>query len=181
MNIEKTKVRWVGRNLLNQHDGEVKAASGILEIGEHGQPAAGEVSVDLVQMICRDLDNPKLRDGLIAHLQSADFFDVTNYPTASFRLDSASTIEGSSYGQPNYSVEGVLSARGKELELTIKALIEPIEDGYVFQSNFSFDRVSLGACYGSGRIFEWLGMHLVNDLVSIDVQAYFERSEFSDS
>ena len=171
---DRTKVRWVGRNLFNQHDGTVKATSGFLEIGKTGNPVAGVVTVDLVQMTCRDLDDPKLRDGLIAHLQSADFFDVKNHPNASFILDSARPIEGSSYGQPNYTVTGVLAVRGNELKLTIAALVELTDNGYVFQSNFNFDRVSLGASYGSGRLFEWLGMHLVNDLVSIDVQAIFK-------
>ena len=174
LDLEKTKVRWVGRNLFNQHDGAVEASSGSLEIGENGEPVAGEVVVNLTQMTCRDLEDVTLRGALIAHLKSADFFDIGNYPEASFKLKSAVPIEGSSYGQPNYTIEGMLSARGKELKLTIQALIEAVDDGFVFQSNFNFDRVDLGACYGSGKLFEWLGMHLVNDLVSIDVQAFFK-------
>ena len=174
LDVEKTRVRWVGRNLFNQHDGTIKATSGFLKIDENDIPVAGEVMVDLTQMTCRDLEDPTLRGALIAHLQNSDFFDVANYPEASFKLKSARQIEGSSYGQPNYIIDGVLSARGKELELTIKALVEAVEDGFVFQSDFNFDRVALGAYYGSGKLFEWLGMHLVNDLVSIDVQAFFK-------
>lgn len=175
LNVEKTKVRWVGRNLFNQHDGAVAPIGGFIEIDDRGEPVAGEVRVDLTQMTCRDLEDPKLSGVLIAHLQNADFFDTANHPEASFKLKSARRIENSSYGQPNYHVEGTLSARGKEMALTIEALIEAVDSGYVFQSNFNFDRVALGACYGSGKLFEWLGMHLVNDLVSIDVQALFER------
>lgn len=174
LDAARTRVRWVGRNLINQHDGEVKAVRGWLELDDAGTPAAGEVVVDLKQLTCRDLEDPGLAGALIGHLQNADFFDVTNFPEASFTLTSATPIPDASYGQPNFTVNGTMTARGKTLPLTITALVEPIEGGYVFQSNFSFDRVTLGACYGSGRLFERLGMHLVNDLVSIDVTAFFQ-------
>jgi rhodanese-related sulfurtransferase len=173
LDTERSKVRWVGRNLTNQHDGEVAVKSGAMEVNAEGQPVGGEVVVDMQQMTCRDIEDKSLAGYLIAHLQNADFFLAEKYPTASFKMESATPIEGASYGLPNYTVRGILNVRGQDLPLEVKALVEPVEGGYVFQSNFNFDRVALGACYGSGRLFERLGMHLVNDLVTIDVTAFF--------
>ncbi|MEM0967399.1 MAG: YceI family protein [Verrucomicrobiota bacterium] len=173
LNSEKTKVRWVGRNLMNQHNGEIAASSGFLEVDASGSPVAGEVIVDLRKMTTEDITDPTLASSLIGHLASADFFDVENHPEASFKLLSVQPIEGATYGKPNFSVSGTLEARGRTLNLEIEALVEPIEEGYVFQSNFNFDRTELGALYGSGKFFERLGMHLVNDLVSMSITAFF--------
>lgn len=173
LDTERSKVRWVGRNLTNQHDGIVATQSGFMEINPLGRPVAGEVVVDLSRMQCRDISDTSLAAMLIGHLQHADFFEVGRYPTASFALKESRPVEGATYGQPNYVVEGVLSARGRSLPLSLNALVEPITGGWVFQANFDFNRVALGACYGSGKLFERLGMHLVNDLVSIDVAAVF--------
>jgi polyisoprenoid-binding protein YceI len=169
----KSKVRWVGRNLTNQHDGEVQATGGFIQLDEKGIPTAGMVEVDLRRMTCRDITDTSLAGVLIAHLQNADFFDVERFPEASFTLQSATPIEDATVGQPRFSVTGTLSARGQSIPMTIDAIVEQIEGGLVFQANFDFDRVDLGAVYGSGRLFERLGMHLVNDLVSIDVCAIF--------
>jgi rhodanese-related sulfurtransferase len=174
LDTARSKVRWVGRNLTNQHDGEIKTAGGFMELNKHGTPIAGEVVVDLRQMTCRDIEDKTMAGALIGHLQHADFFDVANFPEASFTLKAVTPISKASYGQPNFTVKGALQARGQETTLLLQALIEPVDGGYVFQSNFNFDRVALGAVYGSGRLFERLGMHLVNDLVSIDVTAFFK-------
>ncbi|MEM8867711.1 MAG: YceI family protein [Verrucomicrobiota bacterium] len=176
LNTERTKVRWVGRNLMNQHNGEITASVGFIKIDTKGVPRAGKVTVDLQQMVCHDITDKGMADMLIGHLASADFFDVEHYPEATFELKSTQPINKATYGLPNYSIQGVLSARGLSVELHIDALIEPIKGGYVFQSAFSFDRTQLGALYGSGRVFERLGMHLVNDLVSMDIIAFFDVS-----
>jgi polyisoprenoid-binding protein YceI len=175
LDTERTALRWVGRNLANQHNGSVEAAGGFLELDDEGRPVAAAVEVDLTRMTCEDITDTSMAGMLIGHLQSADFFDVEQFPDASFRLSSTTPIEGANYGQPNFRVEGSISARGQTTPVSLEALIEPVEDGVVFQSNFDLDRVALGACYGSGRIFERLGMHLVNDLVSLDVAAVFAR------
>lgn len=176
LNTERTKIRWTGRNLTNQHRGEVTAAGGYVDLGEDGLPTAGKVTVDLRQMVCQDIEDQGMAAMLIGHLASADFFEVESYPEASFELIQVCSIANATYGMPNYVVKGNLSARGLSVEIDIEALIEPIENGYVFQSLFSFDRTQLGALYGSGKIFEQLGMHLVNDLVSIDIAAFFVTS-----
>lgn len=174
---EKTKVRWVGRNLMNQHNGVIGSKEGFIEVSESGAPVSGKVVVDLTQMDCLDLTDKGLADMLIGHLASADFFDTANFPEASFEMISAIPIDSATYGMPNYKVLGKLNARGLSMDLEIDSLIERVDGGYVFQSAFNFDRTQLGALYGSGRIFERLGMHLVNDLVSMDVAAFFTATK----
>lgn len=176
LDTKRTKIRWIGRNLMNQHHGEIAANNGTITIAENGDIRSGVVSVDMRAITCHDIPEKPVAAMLVEHLESIDFFDVANYPEASFEISSMAPITGSTYGKPNFRVDGILSVRGIIADLEISAIIEPIEDGYVFQTVFDFDRTQVGALYGSGSIFERLGMHLVNDLVSIDVTAIFVKA-----
>ena len=44
------------------------------------------------------------------------------------------------------------------------------EGRFVAQAHFDFDRTLWNVVYGSGRLFEKLGMHLVNDLISLQLK-----------
>ncbi|MBC2605364.1 YceI family protein [Pelagicoccus albus] len=77
-------------------------------------------------------------------------------------------------GQLNVSVEGVIRIRGVEQQLALDAQLAAWENGYVLQCQFDLDRTHFGAIYGSGRFFAKLGKHLVNDLVSVQVNAVFK-------
>lgn len=177
LDVSKTKIRWVGRNLFNQHDGQVSPKTGFLLLDENGLPSDGKVVVDMQKMLCCDIEDTKLANMLIEHLASTDFFETSIYPVATYTLESAEPIAAANYGKPNYQIKGTLFVRGLSIDLELEALIEPVQDGCVFQTVFNFDRTELGALYGSGRIFERLGMHLVNDLVSIDVMAVFASTD----
>ena len=39
---------------------------------------------------------------------------------------------------------------------------------WVAQSNFDLDRTRYGVNYGSGKLYDFLGMHLVNDLITLE-------------
>ena len=66
-----------------------------------------------------------------------------------------------------------------QVQLTIKetarsirfpAIIAMQEDGALkAQAAFDLDRTLWDVCYGSGKLYERLGMHLVNDLISIEL------------
>ena len=170
---DKSHVRWTGRNLTNQHHGEVAIKSGWLELNGNGAPMAGELVVDMTRLSCADLTDKDMNKGLIAHLSSADFFKVSKFPEASFRLTGETALLGSTPGRPNYEVTGEMTVRGVTREIEFPAMLYPVEGGVSFQARLDLDRVDHGAVYGSGSVFERLGMHLVNDLVDIQVTAVF--------
>lgn len=177
LDLEKSRVRWIGRNLTNQHNGRIPCLNGFLEIGPDGLATAGEVEVDMKRMSCSDISDTKLAGMLIAHLESIDFFDAKNHPTARFSLDRFFRDPAAFPGSPNSTIEGQISIRGKVQPLALESTLSKIESGYVLQTQFDLDRTLFGAVYGSGRFFERLGMHLVNDLVNIQVTAFFQRRD----
>lgn len=172
---EASRIYWTGRNLLNQHSGTIEADSGELELDADGTPLQGSVVVDMTRMHCEDLEDPGMAQMLIGHLASVDFFAVADHPQASFHFKEARAIDGSTPGSPNFRIQGTLSVRGQDVPLDIEALVAETEGGMVLKAVFDFDRTLLGAVYGSGRFFERLGMHMVQDLVSMDVRCIFHK------
>lgn len=172
---ESSRVYWTGRNLLNQHMGQIAAKEGTLKLDESGLPVKGRFVVDMMQMVSEDIEDPGMAEMLIGHLSSIDFFDVEKYPTSSFTFEKASSIADATPGSPNYNVYGTLEARGRKMPLEVDALVAQTEKGITFKSVFEFDRTHVGALYGSGRIFERLGMHLVQDLVTMDIRLVFKK------
>ena len=121
-------------------------------------------------IFCRDIEDKNLAQVLIDHLRTGDFFLVDKFPTATFDLHSAESITNASPGSPNYSVEGTLLLRGRSAKIEFPALLGYNESSIALQAHFDFDRVQWDSKYGSGRIFEALGQHLVNDFISISFQ-----------
>lgn len=175
LDTEKSIIRWTGRNLTNQHDGTIACKNGFLEIGSNGSILVGELVADMKQMLCNDISDAKLSSLLIAHLESVDFFETEKYPTAQFSLDRIFLDSSARPGTPNSRIEGRMQIRGREQSLHLESTFVQTGSGYVLQTQFDLDRTAFGAAYGSARFFERLGMHLVNDLVNLQVTAFFNK------
>ena len=175
LSIEKSALRWIGRNLANQHYGRVELKSGRLEIDREGSVTGGQVVVDMQTITCADIQDQVMSKVLIEHLSSVDFFDAEKHPESSFKLLQAERLIGGAPGQPNYRIYGEMTLRGVTRIIEFKAMVNQVPDGISFQAQVDVNRVNFGAVYGSGSLFERLGMHLVNDLVTIDLSLVFVR------
>ena len=104
-------------------------------------------------------------------MQSDDFFDVDRFPEALFVINTVRKIDGASLGQPNLEITGDLTLKGICASLTLRAAAGATPDGKAAaQAVLSFDRTQWNILYGSGRFFQRLGMHLVNDLVDLEIR-----------
>lgn len=176
LSLERSRLRWIGRNLTNQHNGQITLKSGNMEIDADGLLSAGEVVVDMTQITCGDIRDTTMNKVLVDHLSNVDFFDVANFPEARFKILQTERLLGGTPGQPNYWIYGEMTLRGKTRIIEFKAMLNEVPDGVSFQAQLDVNRVNFGALYGSGSLFECLGMHLVNDLVSIDLTLIFEAN-----
>ena len=166
---EQSVFRWTGRNLFNQHNGRIAFKSGQLDILD-GQLSGGAVVLDMNQITCSDLDSPGMVGALISHLGTDDFFSVSDFPEAAFKMSNAEPIADAMPGGHNLLVHGSLTLRGVEQLVTIKAQLVVLGEKLGLQGQFDVDRTRFGSVYGSGKIFEKLGQHVVNDLISVSFQ-----------
>jgi polyisoprenoid-binding protein YceI len=117
-----------------------------------------------------DLKDEAYNKMLVSHLISDDFFDVVNHPTAAFRVSSSKKVENAPAGEPNVLINGTLQLTGTTKPLSFLLEIVPQADRSIkIRSSFDLDRTQWGIIYGSGRFFEKLGMHLVSNMISIEL------------
>jgi polyisoprenoid-binding protein YceI len=142
---------------------------------EDGKLVGGVVVIDMNAMECTDLEG-EMRDGLIGHLKSHDFFHTAEFPEATFRILSSERIGKARPGDQNLIVRAELEMKGKTapVELGCIAGVTP-EGNLAAQASFLIDRTAWNVIYGSGKFFHRLGQHLVNDLVDIEIKVVTTR------
>jgi polyisoprenoid-binding protein YceI len=172
---EASVIRWTGRNLFNFHFGTLRLAGGELTV-DHGTLRSGQFEIDMNSMACDDLADPAANALLIRHLRDNDFFDVDRFPTARCTLARATPIQGATVGTPNFQLEGALTVRGITESIAFPAVIALADaDHLTGQAHIEFDRTRFGSHYGSGRLFAFLGRHVVNDHVQLHVKLNARR------
>lgn len=169
-------IRWTGRNLFNFHNGTVKLASGEI-ILRQGELVSARFTIDMTSIANEDLADRAFNAMLIAHLRSDDFFDVEHHPTAQFVADSVNKIAASTDGTPNYLLRGTFTLRGISRPLEFPTVIAAAEDGESLtgQGELDLDRTDYGSQYGSGKLFQFLGKHLVNDHIHLHAKIQADR------
>lgn len=165
----RSVIFWTGRNLFNHHHGSVRLADGAFQVSG-GRFASVDFAVDVKSIACSDLTDAGYNALLLAHLASNDFFDSANHPTALFHATEVEPIGGAAPGSPNFLLRGDLTLRGVTHSLEFVAVCAVNDAGeFVAQAEFDLDRTIWGSIYGSGRFFEVLGKHVVNDLVHLHI------------
>ena len=175
VDIEKSVVRWTGRNLFNHHEGTLRLASGFLSITNHILTKA-DFTLDMRSIACSDLTDNAWNAMLLKHLSTDDFFATDTYPTANFITDRAEAISNSTPGTPNYKINGHFTLRGVTKPLSFPAVIAMEDtDHLTGQAELDLDRTQFGSVYGSGKFFAALGKHVVNDNVHLHLKIYASR------
>ncbi|GFO66412.1 YceI family protein [Geomonas paludis] len=169
IDTERSSLQWMGRNLNNRHHGTVAVQGGELVMRD-GRLTAGSIVLDMTSIENHDLQDPYWRDLLLRHLKSEDFFAVDRFPTATFRLIRWEPESAEFSEAPEGTAIGELTIRGITRPVAFPAIVAPQEDGSVkAHAHFDIDRTLWDAGYGSAKLFERLGMHLVHDLVTLEL------------
>ena len=166
-NIAESVINWKGTKPTGAHNGNVKLASGILDI-ENGALKAGEFTIDMKSINCLDLEAGKGKEDLEGHLKAGDFFDVEKFPTAKFVVASSEMKDG------KLQVTGNLTIKDITKSITIPAEISEADGVVTFKSEtFGVDRTEFGVTYKSKKIDAALKDKFINDIMemSFDVKA----------
>jgi polyisoprenoid-binding protein YceI len=159
----------MGRNLNGRHYGIIAVSGGEVSVKKGGL-VGGSITLDMRSITDLDLQDAGYNRLLVSHLRSDDFFDVDNYPSAVYAIDGSEFLPEASACSLVYQVTGSLELKGvhKELPLTAEVVPQP-EDQLKARVLCDLDRTRWGVIYGSGRFFEKLGMHLVNEIVTVEL------------
>lgn len=166
---EKSILNWTGRSPGSIHNGSVDISNGeiVIKDGE----ISGKFDIDMESIKNFDLAGDELEPVLISHLKSDDFFLTKLFPKATFEIKNAKPVDKPYLSIPNFRVNGSLSLRGITVSQDFTTTVTKTESGGIAaEAHFDIDRTRWGIIYGSTRFFEHLGMHLVFDLISIQVK-----------
>ena len=170
LDLEKSRVEWTGRSLMGAHHGTVKLKAGHIDARD-GLPVGGSMTLDMSTIENADIEDAEMRQLLIHHLKSDDFFDVERYPDAVFELTDIISLFGITPGTPNTQITGKLTLKGVTRDARFPAVLGPAPDGSLAaDAHFEIDRTLWNVRYGSGKYFEKLGKHLVNDSILIGLK-----------
>jgi polyisoprenoid-binding protein YceI len=92
---------------------------------------------------------------LTSHLQSPDFFDVEQFPKASFK---AIKFEATDAAAGKYKVTGDLTIRDVKKPISFPAVVKVTDKGAMLTSQFKLKRSEFGITFGPDRIEEEVTM-----------------------
>jgi polyisoprenoid-binding protein YceI len=166
---DQSIIEWRGRNPNTTHFGTVRIVSG--ELSTQSGIITGKFDIDMDSVANINLEGDELQPILIAHLKSDDFFLTKLFPRAGFEINTAVPVKEPYVSLPNYDISGTLELKGVKAQQRFAATVTKTpENGLIAEAHFDIDRTKWGVIYGSARFFEYLGMHLVFDLISVQVR-----------
>ncbi len=160
-----TKISWYGDKVIGSaHTGTIDLMDGWLST-EGNVITGGQFRVNMNSIVNTDVKDEKMRERLVGHLKSDDFFGVEKFPVAKLVITGSSEF-----------TDGKAMVRGN---LTVKEATHPVEftalwskagEVSTYTATIVFDRSKYDVRFGSGKFFSNLGDNAINDEIKLEVQ-----------
>ena len=160
VNVEKSKIHWIGKKVTGDHDGYIKLKQGEFSVIDN-QIKKGQFTIDMNSITCTDIVDAKSNQKLIKHLKSPDFFGVELHPTAKLVL-----TKSSRFNNNQCVVQGDLTIKNKTD--VVKFLVK--REGETFKATIEVDRSKYDVRYGSTSFFDNLGNKVIYDIFELEVE-----------
>ena len=161
INTKVSSVEWIGKKITGQHSGQITIKEGTLNLHD-GHLSGGVVVMDMTSITCTDIKPEEGGDKLVGHLNSPDFFDTKNNPTATLTITEVKKMEGN-----KHMVSGNLTIKGITKPISFPATIEMKDGKLGAYAEMNIDRTLYDIKYGSGKFFEDLGNKAIADEFTI--------------
>lgn len=168
-------IHWKGKKPTGTHTGTIKLADGSFT-GNDSIIESGKFVIDMNSIKVTDLEG-KDREDLEAHLKGTvegkegDFFNVQEYPEATFEITDFSRENGQNM------LSGNLKIKEEVKNITFPVQYSYSDDQIKITSNeFNIDRTDWDVNFGSKSVFDNLGDNFVNDEVPLRINIIANRS-----
>ena len=150
---ENTTIQFVGKHTDQRPDrvGVFEKFQGTIEV---------DPITHTIKLIAIEIDAASLvtnKDKLTNHLKSADFFEVDEFPIATFQSTDVSATDA----EAHYQVSGTLVLHGVEKDVSFPASVNLREAGLTLQSEFVLHRSEFDMNYGPDQIKDDVSMTVV--------------------
>lgn len=131
----QSAITWRAAKVTGAHDGGFRAFDGV--VYRDGAALTGvDLTIDATS-IWSDAEK------LTGHLKSDDFFDVAQFPEATFRADSFEPIavaDSAEWAEATHRVSGVLTMHGQAQRITFPAKVTVTDDAIAATADFLIER-----------------------------------------
>ena len=162
VNTKNSTINWIGSKISSSHEGTVNILKGALNI-DHGTLVGGQFSIDMQSLATTDMSeeyNKKL-DG---HLKNEDFFNVSEFPTASITIINVVRGSGNSYKiMANLTIKGIIHPISFAADVNVNG------KNFLATAKIKIDRTKWDIKYNSGNYFKDLGDKLILDEIEFDI------------
>jgi polyisoprenoid-binding protein YceI len=117
-----------------------------------GKVESGTFTIPMSSLVNLNLPTDELKQQLIHHLQSADFFDMAKHPNARFEITQVSAYTGGgedAVAGANFQVSGSLIILGKSNPVIFPANIQLTGERITVEGKAKFDRTKWGITYAA--------------------------------
>lgn len=169
INPAASTISWTGYKPAGKHYGKIPTTEGVLTVAGDAI-TGGKFTFDITGLKIEDIPATDENYGkLFGHLQSADFFDAVNYPTATFEItavepfatgdkvadkeefttDNTPASDSSlSPAAPTHWISGNLTMRGTTKNIKFPAAVTLANGTVSAKAGFNIDRTAWGLMYG---------------------------------
>jgi polyisoprenoid-binding protein YceI len=167
LDVASSSMQWQGKKTLIKDyidTGSIRLSKGSVTIRD-GAVASGSLTVDMTTIATTTTGRGTGQDALSKHLKSADFFDVTAHPTATFALTSfVRQLE-------DYLVVGNLTIKGITKPISFPATLIGADGVLTLTGSAKVDRSQYDVKFGSGKFFTDLGDNIIDDYFTVTFTA----------
>ncbi|RFS23894.1 YceI family protein [Chitinophaga silvatica] len=164
-----SRVEWIGTKPTGKHHGFIKLAGGAIYLKD-SLITGGELIMNMKSM--QDLDlvaDTAMKNKLEAELKGSQFFDVQNFPTATFEITEVAPYQPAKDGavtllHATHIIKGNLTLKGVTKNISFPASITIENQEIITTANFNIDRTQWGITY---RADKSLQDKLINSQVNI--------------
>lgn len=169
INPAASTISWTGYKPAGKHFGKIPTTEGVLTLNGDAI-TGGKFTFDITGLKIEDMPASDENYGkLFGHLQSADFFDAANYPTATFEItavepfsagdqitdkqefttdNTPATDSSLSPATPTHWISGNLTMRGTTKNIKFPAAVSLANGTVSAKAGFNIDRTAWGLMYG---------------------------------
>lgn len=127
-------IGFVGSKVTGSHEGGFKNFAGAINVADGKIVGAPAIKINMNSIWS---DNEKLT----GHLKSADFFDVTKYPTSTFTVTKIEPADG------QHKVTGNLEMHGETKSISFPAKVEVTDQTATVNAEFAINRKDFNINY----------------------------------
>lgn len=166
VSTQESTITWNGKKITYNHTGTIQLASGEL-IFDDQLLTGGNFVIDMTTLKDLDLEDKRKNDKLTGHLKSEDFFNVEEFPRATFEITSVTaeeTEKGNFMITGNLTIKGITHPNSFPSKITMSGSMVHVKAAIVF------DRSKYNIRYGSGSFFDNLGDKIIYDDIEIGIE-----------